>query len=93
MLTALCREQVVRTVFGDDMPPKEIYSATFDILRDDPSPAAPQGKKLVFSGLTFTNTGDGLRFLTDNRHMAGGAGAVPTEYINLCQAAFGDLKW
>jgi len=89
VLTALCREQVVRTVFGDDCQPKKIYSATFDILMDDSSAVATGGKKLLFSGLRFTNPGEGLRLECS----ADAPTSILYEYTRVAQEAFEALKW
>ena len=90
MLTALCREQVVRTVFGDDVPPNKIYSATFDILVDDPSAVATNGKRMVYSGLTFERIGSDVLLST---RVTPGGGAFDMGHVDAGRGAFLELKW
>ncbi len=88
MLTALCREQVVRTVFGDGVQPKKIHSATFDIFLEVQNPSNPDGRKLVCSGISIVNSGDGARLVANPAHQW-----IEVTHINLAMSAFGDLKW
>lgn len=88
-MLALLREKIVRTVYGDDVPPLVIHRATFDIFGDQVD--ANIARRLLYSGLTLMQRGiTGCELVKNNDDRAE---SLPMAYAEAALKAFGEIKW